>query len=771
MILKAVQWSWHRWRPIEGWLPVLLLVFIITMLVSAVQTVGWTPQANIVVWAAPLALMLALFLSKRPIGWRLAWGLIVSYGIVLITIGLARLIPPTPVVMSGWGPISVHVRQNWGLFLDRAASWGGTVSKGDNSQETIVFALGLGFLAWLLSAYLGWSTIRQHQPLIGLTLIGIALALNGFYGRAPVWPALLFIAAAILLTASIHMSDRTQTWDRKGVDYSDEIQRDLLLFSSGIALGLLFVAAAAPTIKFRALSRAVLDRPLVHQAEDTLERLFAGVQQPSPDSPGDGSGVATGDQPGTLPHSFLLGNPPELSETVVMTASVAGDFPAATHWRGLSYDVYTGRGWAVSNERQESLLANDNIPIPETADNIGINQSVNWILGDNATRYSLGLPLQFDQPVVSFWRGQDDLSRVQGEGNHYLVSSHVSAASATNLRQASLEEVPPVILQRYTGLPDTIPQRVRELAFEIASPTGSDPEVAPTPYDQVVLLEQFLRQYPYSLEVALPPSGTDPVDFFLFDLQEGYCDYYASSMVVMARSLGLPARLAIGYLSQPADDQGVQTVFQINAHSWAEVYFASYGWVEFEPTAAFPVRSLSNLTAADNLVQEEDPLPVSDLPPIPQSRPGISTSNIWLFSLMAVLLLLLPIAWWMWYRRQRQAAPADDIISAYGGLLRSARRLGQRTPPSQTPAEFEQALLVRLEQVRSHRLSGRLNPQQFAPEIREVTNTYTIHQYARTKPPASRAARSWRRIRGRLWLLGLIEKLSSRMRQGPTVRS
>jgi transglutaminase-like putative cysteine protease len=454
-----------------------------------------------------------------------------------------------------------------------------------------------------------------------------------------------------------------------------------------------------------------------------------------------------------------------------MTASVASDFPTATHLRGLSYDVYTGRGWAVSNERQESFLANQNIPIPETADLIGISQGVNWILGENATRYSLGLPLQFDQPVISFWRGQDDLSRVQGEGKHYLVSSQVSAASSANLRQASLAEVPPAILERYTGLPDTIPQRVKELALEIASLTGSDPEVAPTPYDQAVLLEHFLRQYPYSLEVELPPPGTDPVDFFLFDLQEGYCDYYASSMVVMARSLGLPARLAIGYLSQPADDQGMQTVFQINAHSWAEVYFAGYGWVEFEPTAAFPIRSLPNPTAAENLVQEEDPFPVTNLPPIPESRPVSSTSHIWLFSLIAVLLLLLPVAWWMWKRRQRQAAPAGDIISAYGGLLRSARRLGQQTPPSQTPAEFERELLVRLEQASSSRVSGRLKPQQFAPEIHEVTNTYTTHQYARMKPPVNKAARSWRRIRGRLWLLGFIEKLSSKMPQGPSVRS
>jgi transglutaminase-like putative cysteine protease len=96
-----------------------------------------------------------------------------------------------------------------------------------------------------------------------------------------------------------------------------------------------------------------------------------------------------------------------------------------------------------------------------------------------------------------------------------------------------------------------------------------------------------LRQYPYSLEVTGPPPNVDPVAYFLFELQAGYCDYYASAMVVMARSLGLPARMGVGYLAQPADEAGVQTIRQLHGHSWAEIYFAGVGWVEFEPTGSF----------------------------------------------------------------------------------------------------------------------------------------------------------------------------------------
>ena len=76
-------------------------------------------------------------------------------------------------------------------------------------------------------------------------------------------------------------------------------------------------------------------------------------------------------------------------------------------------------------------------------------------------------------------------------------------------------------------------------------------------------------------------------DYFLFDLKTGYCDYYATSMIVMARAVGLPARLVIGYANGDYDPVKAEYVIrEADAHSWVEVYFAGAGWVEFEPTAS-----------------------------------------------------------------------------------------------------------------------------------------------------------------------------------------
>jgi hypothetical protein len=311
----------------------------------------------------------------------------------------------------------------------------------------------------------------------------------------------------------------------------------------------------------------------------------------------------------------------------------------------------------------------------------------------------------------------------------------------------------PALMARYTALPDSIPERVHELTRQVAG----ESDLLPTPYDQAKALEAFLRQYPYSLEVELPPAGRDPVDYFLFDLQAGYCDYYASAMVVMARSLGLPARLAAGYLAQPAGADGVQSITQMNAHSWAEVYFADYGWLEFEPTAAFAAE-LAPLPAPDEagFFGPEATAP-ADPPPIPEPARDY-TGYLWLLALVPLLLG----GMWFWRaRRPRRLRPADRAQWAYDRLQRRASRLGQSARPSQTPAEFADDFLLYLVHLNQNRLARRLDLVQTKTEVEHLVTTFAGRQYAQHKPPASEVADSWRRVRRQLWLLNVVEDLRS----------
>ena len=747
-MVKGLIWIERRLRPAEGWLPVLLLLATVLVLTLAIDDVDWAPEATVVFVTGFIGLGLTIVLARRSLGWLPAWLLIIAYGLVITTAWLGRLAPSPTVMIGGWTQSSDHIRHNWGLFIDRVGGWLAVVFGEGRSEETIVFAFGLGLLTWLLAAYAGWTTFRQRRPLAGLAILTLALALNNYFGHSKLWSLPIFVGLLVALVAVVHHANREAEWTRRNVDYSGEIRIELLAYSSAIALFLLFVATALPAVNFRALSHAVLNRPAVDQAEQALERVFAGVRQPGQGSLGGEGALEAGGRQGTLPRTFLLGAPPELYETVVMTATTKGDLARATHWRGLSYDLYTGRGWAVSAESRISVAAGHNIPLPPVAAATALTQTVSRASDSARIRYTLGLPLRFDQPVMTNWRGLADLSRVEGQGGPYTAVSRVSSAGPAELRGASLTDVPPALIARYTALPNSVPERVHELARQVAG----GPDLAPTPYDQAKALETFLRQYAYSLEVELPPADRDPVDYFLFDLQAGYCDYYASAMVVMARSLGLPARLAAGYLAQPAGVDGVQTIYQINAHSWAEVYFADYGWLEFEPTAAFDAQPapppLPGFAGPKALV-------IATPVPIPEAAPDKS-GYLWLLLLIP---LLLGGSWLWWARRRRQKPPADRTQWAYDRLQRRAGRLGQSIRPSQTPAEFAGAFLTHLGQLDQGRLARRLELAELAPEIKHLITTFADRQYALHKPPASEATKSWRRVRWRLWLLTVVEDL------------
>src|SRR5690606_37114607 len=165
-------------------------------------------------------------------------------------------------------------------------------------------------------------------------------------------------------------------------------------------------------------------------------------------------------------------------------------------------------------EREERWEPQAAIPQPALSGQTVFTQTVRWLVDDRTILYTVGLPLSFDQPVRLHWRGREDFSRAvrvsaaAGPGARYEATSRLVTASPAELRAAAGEAIPDLILSRYTNLSEELPQRVRDLAQEVA---GSHDN----PYDKARALESFLRQYPYSLEVSSPPPGRDPVDYFL----------------------------------------------------------------------------------------------------------------------------------------------------------------------------------------------------------------------------------------------------------------
>jgi hypothetical protein len=177
----------------------------------------------------------------------------------------------------------------------------------------------------------------------------------------------------------------------------------------------------------------------------------------------------------------------------------------------------------------------------------------------------------------------------------------LSTASIAQLREAGTD-YPTWVIVRYLQLPETITARTKQLAEDITA--GLD-----NPYDKAEAITRYLRtNLTYSDTIPAPPRNQEPLDWILFDHKEAFCNYYASAEIIMLRSLGIPARLAVGYAEgertsteeiEPTLGPGMEnipqefgatnnifTVRHRDAHSWPEVYFPGYGWVEFEPTAS-----------------------------------------------------------------------------------------------------------------------------------------------------------------------------------------
>jgi len=160
--------------------------------------------------------------------------------------------------------------------------------------------------------------------------------------------------------------------------------------------------------------------------------------------------------------------------------------------------------------------------------------------------------------------------------NRYQATSDIAQTSASSLRRAG-QAYPPEVLSRYLGLP-ALDSRIPELARKITASADND-------YDRAAALETYLRtHFGYSLQLSRTVPH-DPLANFLFERRQGHCEYFASSMAVMLRILGIPSRVVNGFRTGEFNDLTSQYVVRAsNAHSWVEAYFPGHGWVAFDPT-------------------------------------------------------------------------------------------------------------------------------------------------------------------------------------------
>jgi hypothetical protein len=333
------------------------------------------------------------------------------------------------------------------------------------------------------------------------------------------------------------------------------------------------------------------------------------------------------------------------------------------------------------------------------------------------------------QPVASkdaaLQAAPDDATAILPRGRlpRYEITSWAPKVSAQELDSDPVA-YPPEITTRYLQLPNSVPQRVKDLAARLT-------QGATSAYDKAVRIQEYLRAtYLYKLNVPQPPANRDVVDYFLFDAPGGFCSYYASAMTVLLRSQGVPARVVVGFATGEYDGLLRRYVVPANAaHSWVEVYFPTYGWIEFEPTSS---RSTFEYTG------EEAPLPDRQ-PETSPVRSDDAAPTALVISTFAVLLIgSVGVATFYWWKRQRllQLAPEVQARQLYWHTRRSLAQLGVEAAGSATPAEFLQACADRL-----------INHPRLQDSVQRVTELYIRAVFTSVPPEQSDVAavrQAWR---------------------------
>lgn len=425
-----------------------------------------------------------------------------------------------------------------------------------------------------------------------------------------------------------------------------------------------------------------------------------------------------------------------------------------SYWRLTALDQFDGRIW--TSERgygdADGELGGglpEQFSSPLTQDFTITNLDAIWL----PAAYS---PVLIDSPDrVRFDADTSSLVTRRNEvepGTHYRVVSRVPVLDPATLQQ-STAPAPSSITKRYLGLPGNFPANLRQLAADIT-------KNATTPYEKSIALQDYFQTFTYDTTIPAG-SSTNAIERFI-EAKRGYCEQFAGTYAAFARSLGLPARVAVGFTPGELREDGAFHVLGKHSHAWPEVYFTGIGWVPFEPTPSRGLPGAESYTGIPAAQEGEQPAaPVTTAPSVTTAPGGVNTGTVpdpdldagalptlgglgtkptsdssattWLLglALAAGVLLVLAAAWLViaprlararWDRRRRAARTgADRVLVSWHEATDVLARGGVGAQPSETPLEYAS----RLSDAGVHD----------APLVQAMADDVTVAAYARDDVP------------------------------------
>jgi len=778
----------------EGWLTVGLLCTMIMVAAGGVAAAAWADGLEAAWITGVLAVLAGLALAKSRFGGGTAFLFATVYG--LFTVGLFISLG----LEGDWHSRAIEIVVRLNAFLYKVLHSG-------TSRDALPFPITIALLFWYIGLLMSWSVFRRGAVWPAIIPAGVGLLVNAYYYLGPARIDLylaFYVLLALMFVARMTLLGREREWQSARVSYSTDLRLDFLRAGLAAALAAVLIGWAAPGLA-ASPTAATTWREMTGSfrvVRESWMRMFAAIR---------GYGQAYSDFYG---DSLTLGGPARLSADPIMDVhinAISGQDQELEdanqiqryYWRAAAYGDYNDGSWGVGETTYREFDPSDNnsrVQAAPYAKRRQVSLAFTLHVAASSRLYVAPQPLWFDRAgtlEITFdpaAAAHNDIIAVRSQqvlrrGEVYQMISAISIADEQSLQKAGTE-YPAWVREGFLAVPPEVSQRTRDLARQIVTEAG-----AITPYDQAVAITNWLRaNITYDQNIDAPPPNVEPIDYVLFVSRRGYCNYYASAEVLLLRSLGVPARLAVGFSAGTLDERtNVYHVLEQNAHAWPEVFFPTYGWVEFEPTTSEsplirPVRAVTDASGdsvdpnaigditdpgdnLDDLILPEDLAGPAALTPanqallflqnLPWPAIGLGALSLALAGLLLGLFSLRAgvIGWenfgrlgtWV-MQRSGQALPTG-VVLVYMQFERAARWLGlpggAATTAHERAAAFTQAL------------------PEAGPGVATLTHEYVTEQYSPRPADPANAQRAWRGIRWQVWRDTLRAYLLEVFEEGP----
>ncbi|MFC1908261.1 DUF4129 domain-containing transglutaminase family protein [Chloroflexota bacterium] len=578
-----------RFGKMQEWGSLAIVFVTLTIAVRSIEYARWiTPQPSLML-VLVLAVLTGLLLAKSRLPGKARYSLVLVLG-AIIAVWQSSSILIFPETTSRISNLVISLNY-----------WWQAISTVRPSEGITHFATFLVIAIWIAGYLSTWYILRRQNPWMAICLGAVIILVN--LSNLPQWYHYflpIYLVAALLLIGQTSLARQHDWFKKYGKNYAN---RGILYFlASVICIGILAVSVAwfVPGIQDNRFNSIIGSN--IPQGENVAERwlnIFAAV-------PGKWNIIKDKEQ---VTLSFDAPIDRSYSIQFLVTSDLW-----SSYWRSRRYDFYNSRGWTSGNTTDhmvdaERLIKEDNVfpnrvELMYTVEN-RIKTNVLITAGEFVSS-DIPVLLQTLTPDAS---GRDVFPaatlfgvaqaaeaapiqekmrdivavitpRLLGPNQHYTITTSVTLATPDELREAG-EEYPQWILDHYLQLPYSLPERVGQFSKIIV---GS--EEVDTPYDKAVAIREYISRFTYDNDVSEAlPEDADGVDYFLFKEKAGNCNNFASTMVVMLRSIDVPARLSTGYLLNEWNQKTGDFVIRArDYHAWAEIYFPGYGWIAFEAT-------------------------------------------------------------------------------------------------------------------------------------------------------------------------------------------